>query len=134
MQNILIGVQVFCWQKFINPLGHKTILRPSAEGWFCVLRWNEIFAPSCSLITSCSLNRYYRVVLLEKQGKAYDLYKSECSCFYVVINNHLQLFIKKKNGISFTICQLFKLPGYCRSSYKKHNCCHFKARSVGLHF
>ena len=25
-------------QKFINPLGHKTILRPLAEGWFCVLR------------------------------------------------------------------------------------------------
>ena len=28
-------------QKIINPLGHKTILRPSAEGWFCVLRWNN---------------------------------------------------------------------------------------------
>ena len=25
----------------INPLGHKTSLRPSAEGWFCVLRWNK---------------------------------------------------------------------------------------------
>ena len=29
--------------KFINPLGHKTILRPSAEGWFYVLRWNDFF-------------------------------------------------------------------------------------------
>ena len=40
-KNILIGAQVFCWPKIINPLGHKTILRPSAEGWFCVLRWNK---------------------------------------------------------------------------------------------
>ena len=39
--NILIGAQVFCWPKIINPLGHKTILRPSAEGWFCVLRWKN---------------------------------------------------------------------------------------------
>ena len=28
--NILIGAQVFCWPKIINPLGHKTI--PSAVG------------------------------------------------------------------------------------------------------
>ena len=40
-KNILIGAQVFCWPKIINPLGHKTILRPSAEGWFCVLRWKK---------------------------------------------------------------------------------------------
>ena len=30
-------------QKIINQLGHKTILGPSAQGWFCVLRWNEFF-------------------------------------------------------------------------------------------
>jgi hypothetical protein len=28
-KNILIGAQVFCWQKFINPLGQKP-----AFGWF----------------------------------------------------------------------------------------------------
>ena len=27
---------------------------------------NKIFAPPCSLITSCSLNRYYRVILVKK--------------------------------------------------------------------
>ena len=50
--------------------------------------------------------------------------------------DHLQLFIKKKTilGISFTICQLFKSPGYCRGSYKKHIAVIFKARSIGLHF
>ena len=39
--NILTGVQDFCWPKIINQLGHKTILRPKAEGWFCVVRWNK---------------------------------------------------------------------------------------------
>ena len=29
-------------QKIINPLGHKTILGPSAQGWFCVLRWKNL--------------------------------------------------------------------------------------------
>ena len=42
MNNVLIGAQVFCWPKIINPLGHKTILGPSAQGWFCVLRWNKL--------------------------------------------------------------------------------------------
>ena len=42
MQSILIGVQVFCWPKIINPLGHKTIFGPTAQGWFCVLRWNNV--------------------------------------------------------------------------------------------
>jgi hypothetical protein len=29
-KNILIGAQVFCWPKVINPLEHKTIVGPKA--------------------------------------------------------------------------------------------------------
>ena len=32
--------------KFINPLGHKTILGPSAQGWFCGLRWKNLVGTS----------------------------------------------------------------------------------------
>ena len=34
--NILIGVQVFCWPKIRNQLGHKTILRPKDGFASCV--------------------------------------------------------------------------------------------------
>ena len=68
--NILIGAQVFCWPKIINPLGHKTILRPSAEGWFCVLCWNK----------------YYFVFVYEKNGNYMYMYiKLVLSCMYLHI-------------------------------------------------
>jgi hypothetical protein len=35
-KNILIGAQVFCWPKIINPLGHKTGLRPKDGFVSCV--------------------------------------------------------------------------------------------------
>ena len=68
--------------------------------------------------------RRVELVLLEKQGKAYDLYKTELSvsCFRLCSSMITYNFLLKKTilGISFTICQLFKSPGYCRGSYKKH--------------
>jgi hypothetical protein len=73
MQNILIGVQVFCWPKIINPLGQK-----SAFGRFlsCVgknmLAWISLFL---SLINGLSLeNKSWKLFVLCLQALTKMLY------------------------------------------------------------
>ena len=63
--NILIGVQDFCWPKFINPLGQKYYSAQTKEylPWWCVLfflwtfwRWNGRILVTCRTRT---LNRTF---------------------------------------------------------------------------
>ena len=46
------GLKQFPAIKTISNAGHKTILGPTAQGWFCVLRWNEflICGRNCNIV------------------------------------------------------------------------------------
>ena len=89
--------------KFINPLGHKTILGPSAQGWFCVLRWNQWNCQTYWLIHfwrhECSLTE--NILSMLKYSRLFSTYMICRSVLFLSAIHHCTrvLFPIKRHGI-----------------------------------